>query len=117
MDSVGVWTIGYGHTSPNIGPGLKISKAYAEELLRRRLDDEFELIVNRLVTVGLTQNQFDALVSFVYNIGIAAFSNSTLLKKLNAGDYAGAADEFDKWHKPKEIIGRRNKEKAMFNGH
>jgi GH24 family phage-related lysozyme (muramidase) len=70
--------------------------------------------INKYVTVPLTQNQFDALVSFVFNIGVNAFRRSTLFKILNTGDYEEAANCFDMWHKPPEIIGRRNSEKAQF---
>ncbi len=75
--------------------------------------------VNRLVTVPLTQNQFDALISFVFNLGIGNFRTSTLLKKLNAGDYTGAAKEFPPWVRAdgKQLPGlikRRDAEKALF---
>lgn len=78
-----------------------------------------EFAVNQSVRVPLTQNQFDALVSFVYNVGVAAFKGSTLLRKLNNRDYAGAADEFLRWNKSggKALGGltrRRAAEKAMF---
>jgi lysozyme len=72
--------------------------------------------VNRYVTVPLEQHQFDALVSFVFNIGETQFRRSTLLKTLNTGDYAEAAICFDMWHKPKEIIGRRDSEREQFRG-
>lgn len=88
LDSVGVWTIGYGDTGPDVVKGLTITKGQAEERLRKRLV-EFEGYVNRAVKVKLTQNQFDALVSLVYNIGPTNFNSSTLLRKLNAGDYVG----------------------------
>lgn len=119
-DTVGVWTIGYGHTGEldgtELGPGLKISQQYADQLLSKRLKDEFEPCVNNSIKTPLTQHQFDALVSFCYNIGTGAFSKSTMVKKINLRDYAGAANEFDKWHKPVEITGRRDKEKDLFLG-
>lgn len=92
-----VWTIGYG-TTEGVRPGLVITQAQAERLLQRDLT-KFEDAVNELVRVPLTQNQFDALVSFTYNVGATAFANSTLLRKLNAGDKTGAAGQFQRWNK------------------
>lgn len=100
QDSVGVWTIGYGWTQPvdgrKIGPGMIIDQATAERLLKCGLV-QYEQGVNQLVKVIITQGQFDALVSFAYNLGLRSLSTSTLLRKLNAGDKQGAADEFGKW--------------------
>lgn len=98
LDSVGVWTIGYGDTGPDVVEGLIITKEEAEERLSKRLR-EFEGYVLKYVRVGMTQNQFDALVSLVYNIGPTNFKGSTLLKKLNMSDYRGAADQFLVWNK------------------
>jgi GH24 family phage-related lysozyme (muramidase) len=77
--------------------------------------------VNRLVTVEINQNQFDALVDFTFNLGSGALAGSTLLKKLNAGDYEGAANEFKRWNhvngKPsKGLTRRRAAEEKMFLG-
>lgn len=121
-DGVGVWTIGIGTTVyPN---GMKVkkgdtctleqAKTYFTHDLKR-----FESSVNKLVEVPLSQNQFDALVSLVYNIGSTAFKNSTLLKKLNAKDYQGAADQFPRWNKGggkvmKGLVRRREAERALF---
>ncbi|MEX4923109.1 lysozyme, partial [Enterobacter cloacae] len=97
QDSVGVWTIGYGWTQPVDGKpiraGMTIKQETAERLLKTGLVS-YESDVCRLVKVGLTQGQFDALVSFTYNLGARSLSTSTLLRKLNTGDYATAADEF-----------------------
>ncbi|MDH0199138.1 lysozyme, partial [Enterobacter cloacae] len=102
QDSVGVWTIGYGWTQPVDGKpiraGMTIKQETAERLLKTGLVS-YEIDVSRLVKVSLTQGQFDALVSFTYNLGARSLSTSTLLRKLNAGDYAGAADEFLRWNK------------------
>lgn len=100
-DSAGILTIGYGHTSDalyRVEPGATITEAKATELLRHDLR-EAEAAVERLVTVSLTDNQFAALVSFVFNVGAGAFAKSTLLKKLNAGDYAAVPAELAKWTK------------------
>ena len=121
-DGVGVWTIGFGTTVyPN---GIKVkkgdtctevqAKAYMAHDLKK-----FEVAVNNAVTVPLNQNQFDALVSLAYNIGTGAFSGSTLVKRLNANDYRGAADQFDVWvnaggKRMQGLVKRRAKEKALF---
>lgn len=121
-DGVGVWTIGYGTTIyPN---GIKVKKGdvctleQAKSYMAHDLK-KFEQTVNTAVAVPLNQNQFDALVSLTYNIGIAAFKNSTLLKKLNAKDYVGAANQFDVWNKAggkvmQGLVNRRKSEKGVF---
>ena len=122
QDSVGVWTIGYGWTQPvdgkQIRAGMVIKQEEADRLLKTGLVS-YENDVSRLVKVGLTQGQFDALVSFTYNLGARSLSTSTLLRKLNAGDYAGASDEFLRWNKAggKVLNGltrRREAERALF---
>ncbi|MCK6950537.1 lysozyme [Enterobacter roggenkampii] len=122
QDSVGIWTIGYGWTQPVDGKpiraGMTIKQETAERLLKTGLVS-YESDVSRLVKVGVTQGQFDALVSFTYNLGALSLSTSTLLRKLNAGDYAGAADEFLRWNKAggKVLNGltrRREAERALF---
>lgn len=92
-----VWTIGVGHTGLDVKPGLTITRAQADQLLFNDLR-RFESAVNRLCPVT-TQNQFDALVSFAFNLGEGALEGSTLRKKHNAGDYAGARAEFGRWNK------------------
>ncbi|MCS3527926.1 lysozyme [Acinetobacter johnsonii] len=121
-DGVGVWTIGFGTTVyPN---GIKVQKgdtcteAQAKVYMAHDLK-KFELAVNNAVKVPLNQNQFDALVSLAYNIGTNAFSKSTLVKKLNASDIQGAADQFDVWvnaggKRMQGLVNRRAKEKALF---
>lgn len=91
----GVWTIGYGHTK-TAKEDQSIDRIIAEQLLDRDLD-VFEQAVNYQVKVKLTQNQFDALVSFAFNCGTGALQQSTLLRRLNRGDYPGTASEFLKW--------------------
>lgn len=99
----GILTIGYGTTRSKlikIVPDLVIDEQMAEKLLEENLS-YFEDIVNKLVSVKLTQNQFDSLVSFVYNIGDGNFKSSTLLKLLNNGLYKEAANQFGRWNKAK----------------
>lgn len=116
-----VLTIGYGHTK-GVKKNMRITKQEAEDLLR---DDMkiYEAEVKRLVDVPLTQFQFDALVSFVYNLGAANFGSSTLLKKLNAGDYAAVPAQFMRWNKARVngklqpltgLTRRRSAEAALF---
>lgn len=98
----GVWTIGYGHTGETLGQsspkGMRISDADIDKLLKEDMA-RFEKAVLRSVVVPLNQHQFDALVSFAFNVGAGALATSTLLKKLNVGDYAGAAEQFLVWNK------------------
>lgn len=113
----GVWTIGYGHTK-NVKPDDLITQYQASELLRFDVLSS-EGVINRLVTKTLNQAQFDACVSFVFNVGSGNFQKSTLLKKINAGDYIGAANEFPKWvyaNKKKfaGLVKRRQAEKDLF---
>jgi lysozyme len=123
-DAAGIWTIGYGHTAAAGPPvpvaGLTITAAEADAILGRDLA-RFEAAVARLVTAALSQDEFDALVSFAFNVGEGALGRSTLLKKLNAGDRAGAAVEFGRWNKAggRVLAGltrRRAEERAMFEG-
>lgn len=116
-DVAGVWTIGYGTTS-GVRPGMRVTKAEAEALLRKDAA-EFEAAVNRYINVPLSQNQFDVLVSFTYNCGIGALKRSTLRRKLNAGDYDSVPKELARWNKAggrvvKGLVNRRGAEAAMW---
>lgn len=121
QDIAGVWTIGYGHTE-TAAPNMQITEAEAEALLRRDLGWREEAI-NALVLVPLNQNEFDALVSFIFNVGAGAFRKSTARKRLNAGDRIGAAEALTWFNKAtvggvlREVTGlsrRRAEEKALF---
>ena len=121
QDIAGVWTLGYGHTG-DVKEGTTITPEAAEEILK--VDLEYtEAWVNRLVVVELTQNQFDALVSFAFNVGVTALRYSTLLRLLNLGLYDQAAQQFLRWDKARvngelvPIAGlakRRLREKLLF---
>ena len=106
QDMVGVWTIGYGHTGPDVKAGLTITQQQAEQLLINDLA-RFNNGVNALVTVKINQNQFDALISFSYNLGLGSLQQSTLLRLLNAGNFQAAADQFPRWDRAggKEVAG------------
>ena len=121
-DGVGVWTIGFGTIKYPDGNRVKKGDActleQAKEYMRHDLI-EFEHTVNSSVKVPLNQNQFDALVSLAYNIGSNAFKSSTLVKKLNTGDYQGAADQFNVWinaggKRMQGLVNRRDREKLLF---
>jgi lysozyme len=114
------WTIGYGHTGSDVYPGMSITIAQAEDLLRQDLR-YFEQGVIDLVMVPLTQNQFDALVSFAYNTGLGALGESTLLSVLNEGDYQGAVEQFARWVNGANgvlpgLVRRREAEAQLFLG-
>jgi lysozyme len=94
-----VWTIGYGHTE-TAHKGMRITQAEAEQLLRRDLAD-FAAAVDNTVEVRLSDNQFAALVSWTYNVGISAMRKSTLIRKLNQGDYGAVPRELARWNKVK----------------
>ena len=90
------WTIGYGHTGAEVHKGMTITQEQAEELLMQDVK-KAAATVNAKVTTDITQEEFDALVDFVFNVGAGNFNASTLIKKVNSGDIQGAANEFLKW--------------------
>jgi lysozyme len=117
LDSVRVETVGYGHTGPDVYMGLVITREKAEALLQGDLK-KFETGVMSLVKVKLNQNQFDALVSFSFNLGLNNLRKSTLLLRLNNGDYA-VGNEFEKWNKAGTVplaglTRRRKAERELF---
>lgn len=113
-----ILTIGYGHTGKDVTPNMSITESKADSLLES--DVVFaENAVNKHVTVDITQNQFDALVCFVFNVGADAFKNSTLLKLLNQKLYKEASEQFIRWNKSsgKVLNGltkRRKEESELF---
>lgn len=117
-------TIGYGNTYYEDGTKVTlndkaITEQRANELLEFIANKDFGSNINKVIKVPLTQNQFDALVSFAYNVGNKNFNWSTLLKKLNQGDYDGASNEFGRWNQSngnilKGLVLRRQKEKELF---
>jgi lysozyme len=116
-DGGGVWTNGWGNTH-HVDPNITITQEQADRDLLANVQDAVDC-VNDNVKVPLTQNQFDALVDFVFNVGGPAFKASTLLRMLNAGDYAGANAQMDRWimDNGKKVAGlqnRRDAEQALF---
>ena len=123
LDVVNIPTIGWGNTFYEDGTKVKlgdqISKTDALKLLEVVANRDFADKIFPSIKVKVTQSQFDAMVSLAYNIGAGAFLKSTLLKKVNAGDFAGAGEEFLRWNKAngKEVLGltrRREREKQLF---
>jgi lysozyme len=96
QDQVGIWTIGYGHTGPTIHGGLTITQDQADQLLQSDVAASVSC-VNRAVTAVINQNQFDALVDFVFNLGCSALLSSTLLRDINASNFAAASQQFLLW--------------------
>ncbi|EJF90036.1 lysozyme [Bartonella melophagi] len=122
QDTSGVWTIGYGHTGkagkPDVIEGMTITKQKAENILLNDLH-KYEAAVEKAVHVDLSDEQFGALVSFCYNVGVNAFERSTLLKRLNKGDYEAVPAELQKWiragGKPlKGLVHRRAAEAGLW---
>jgi lysozyme len=120
-DTGGVWTIGYGTIKWKGQPvvqGMTITEKEAELALQEDLAWA-QTAVNQLVRVSLTQNMFDALVSFVYNVGETAFRKSTLLRLLNQGNYTEVSKQFERWRfdngkEVKGLLNRREAERALF---
>ena len=115
----GVWTRGYGHIK-GVSEGMSITQEQAEQMLLDELK-EYENYINELVTVNLSQNQFDALVSWVYNLGPANLSASTMLKVLNSGEYEDVPAQMKRWNKAggkvlEGLIRRREAEACLFKG-
>lgn len=117
----GKWTIGWGHTK-GVKSGMTATPAECEEFLKLDVED-VEYAVNRRIKVAVTQNQLDAIVSFVFNVGVGNFERSTLLRKLNTEDYDGAAAQFVRWNKARVdgdlvtlsgLTRRRTAEAALF---
>lgn len=123
QDPIGLWTVGVGHL---IGDGKILPKEWNKEFTDEEIDqilcedlERFEIGIQRLTKVNLSQGQFDALVSFSFNVGLGNFQSSTLRAKLNRGDYEGASNEFWKWRRAggkilKGLVKRRADEKALF---
>lgn len=119
-DCAGVWTVGYGHTGRGVVEGMTVNDAEAEMLLLADLEDAVRC-VNLRVTAEISQSQFDALVDFCFNAGRGNFSQSTLLRKVNAEDFDGAAAQFGLWvHAGGEVVAglvrRRKAEAELFGG-
>ena len=131
QDSVGIWTIGFGHCG-DVAEGMQITPEQAEETLKQDVHSA-ELTLDRSVKVILTQNQYDSLISFIFNVGagqkgvkdgfvsLKDGSSSTMLRLLNSGDYRACADQFPHWcHAGGQVLPgllrRRMAERALFLG-
>mgnify|MGYP003638022248 CR=1 FL=1 len=117
QDSVGVWTIGFGHTK-GVQEGQSCSMQDAETMLSEEMD-EYEGYINSMVDVDLNQNEFDSLVAWVYNLGPTNLRESTLLKILNAGDKDGIPEQINRWNRAggkilQGLVRRRQAESLMF---
>ena len=115
------WTIGYGHTGPDVHPGLTITQAQAEALLEKDLDKFEDDVADAIGDAKTTNNQFSAMVSFAYNVGTGGLQTSSVLRFHNAGQYAQADDAFLLWDKScgKVMAGltrRRHQEREMYLG-
>lgn len=118
MCPANVLTIGYGSTGPHVKPGMVITRERGETLLRADLA-RFEAAVTRQVTTAVSQNQYDAMVSLAFNIGISAFGKSSVLREVNARNFESAANKFALWNKGggkvlPGLVRRRAAEAAMF---
>ncbi|HEU4636402.1 MAG TPA: lysozyme [Edaphobacter sp.] len=119
QDTAGVWTIGYGHTGPDVQPSLTITQEQTEILLAADVAWA-AACVNKAVKSPINQNQFDALVDFTFNLGCASLVQSSLLHLVNTGDFAAAALQFLRWNKAggqalKGLTLRRQAEMDLFN--
>lgn len=114
------WTIGWGHYGGDVFEGQVITKAQADKMLETDIALKAAVLDKLLADCpGITENQYNALLSFVYNVGTAAFADSTMYKLLKQGDFAGAAAQFERWNKCggrvlKGLVTRRAKERALF---
>lgn len=119
-DVVGVWTIGYGDTGPDVKRGLRITEDEAERRLADRLAREFEPgVLAAIRPAPTTGNQFSAMVSLAYNIGVRAFTSSTVVRMHKAGDYVAAAEAFNLWVKAggrvyAGLVRRRQEEAELY---
>jgi len=119
QDSVGVWTIGYGHTK-DVYSGMKINIETAENFLKEDLA-EAESAVKKYVKVHINQQQFDALVSWVFNLGSGNFASSTLLKRINAKEWDDVPYQIQRWNRAggkvlKGLVRRRSAEALLWQG-
>ena len=121
QDTKGIWTIGVGHTGPEVHEGLVWTDDQVRTVFARDIE-KYEMSVSNCVTVPLKQHQFDALVSFAFNCGVNALPHgnsgapSSILRALNAGDYDGAANAFNNWMADDAVRSRRAGEREQFRG-
>lgn len=120
QDTKKIWTIGIGHTSaagaPKVVPHLVITKDESRAIFRRDLAPVLTYLNSKQPRWSLAQWEFDALVSFIHNIGLSGFKSSTVHRRLDAGQKSLVPAAMLMWNKPKEIIGRREQEAKQFQG-
>jgi lysozyme len=119
QDTGGVWTIGYGHTGVTARNGMNITQKKAEKLLREDLAWAEKAVI-RFLRVGVNDNEYAALVSFVFNVGMGAFRRSTLLRMVNLNDFFAAEKEFGLWKyddgiEQPGLVARREAEVELWN--
>jgi lysozyme len=114
QDERGIWTIGYGHTGPDVVEGLVYTQAQCDAALTHRLSTEFEPAVAAVSIADTTQHEFDAMVCLTYNIGVGGFNKSTVKRKHEAGDKRGASQAFLLWDKPASLAPRREIEAQIY---
>ncbi len=123
QDPVGIWTIGYGTTvyvsGDKVRPGDSITQSNAEFQLKRHIEDKILPKLDVILRQSVNDNQRNALISFIYNVGMGAFRRSTMLKMINYGDFFGAAAQFDRWvyaggKRLNGLVKRRKEERALF---
>lgn len=119
QDVVSVWTVGFGHTGPDVHPGLVITQARADELLRQDLKKFEEGVVDLLVDAPARDNQYAAMVCLAYNIGLGAFGKSSVLRFHKARQYGAAANAFWRFNKAggrvlAGLVRRREEERALY---
>lgn len=119
-DIVGILTVGWGHTGADVYEGMEINQAAADAFLAKDLEKFCDGVFELLTGDAVSSNAFSALVSFAYNCGLGNLKNSTLLKKVNAGDLTGASAEFVKWDRAggqvvEGLLRRRQAEAKLFS--
>lgn len=118
QDAYGIWTIGYLHTGPDVKSGLTITESQADQLLANDLG-RYIRGVNEAATIRINQNQFDALLSFAFDLGLSTLQTSLLMRLFNESKLQSAAEQFPRWTRRggkdvPELLARRKAEQTLF---